>query len=139
MHKKTGTTLQDDDELTIPLQANQSYTVEGFLFMIASSNAPDCKIAFTIPAGSTMILGYHANYGDNNTNIASDILTTSGSASSSIPNNGAGKENPIFISGCVVTGASGGNLTLQWSQNSNNNANSTTIRANSFLRAMLAQ
>ena len=134
----TGTTLQNDDELVLPLQANQSYVIEGFLFMISASATPDCKIAFTVPAGATMILGFHANYGDNNTTLASDVLTTSGTASSMIPNAGAGKENPIFISGTVIMGATAGNLTLQWAQNTNN-SNSTTIRANSYIKATLVQ
>src|SRR6185436_13219047 len=77
----TGTTLQNDDELVIALQANESYVIDGFLFMIASNSTPDCKIAFTVPAGATMTLGYHANSGDDNTNIGTDILTTSGAAS----------------------------------------------------------
>lgn len=137
--QKTGATLQNDDQLAIPLQANESYIIEGFLFMIASGNSPDCKIAFTLPAGATMTLGYHSNYGDNNTNMASDILTTSGSASSNIPNNGNGKEAPVFISGSVVMGATAGSLQFQWAQNSNHNTQTITIRANSYIRAMLVQ
>lgn len=137
--QKTGTTLQNDDELFLPLQANQSYIIEGFVFMMAGGSTPDCKVAFTVPAGATMIIGFHANYGDNNTNIASDILTASGAASSSIPNSGAAKENPIFISGTVVMGATPGNLQFQWAQNANSNAQSITIRANSYFRATLIQ
>lgn len=137
--QRTGITLQNDDQLSIYLQANKSYIIEGFLFMIASGNSPDCKIAFTIPAGATMTLGYHSNYGDNNSNMASDILTVSGTASSSIPNNGNGKEAPIFISGSVVMGATAGVLHLQWAQNSNHNTQTVTIRANSYIRAMLVQ
>ncbi|MCX6292402.1 MAG: hypothetical protein NT126_11665 [Bacteroidetes bacterium] len=135
----TGTTLQNDDELAVPLQANQSYIIEGFLFMIASGSVPDCKLGFTVPAGATMTLGYHANYGDNNTSIATDILTAAGTAGSIIPNNGAGKENPVFISGSITMGSTSGNLQLQWAQNSNSNTQNTTVRANSYLRAMLVQ
>lgn len=137
--QRTGTTLQNDDELAIPLQANESYIIEGFLFMIAGGSNPDCKIAFTLPAGATMTLGYHSNYGDNNTNMATDILTVSGSASSNIPNSGSGKEAPIFISGSVIMGSTAGNLLLQWAQNSNHNTQTITIRANSYIRAMLVQ
>ena len=137
--QKTGTTLQNDDELAVPLQANESYIIEGFLFMIASGSSPDCKIGFTLPAGATMTLGYHSNYGDNNSNMASDILTASGAASSNIPNNGNGKEAPVFISGSVVMGSTAGNLQLLWAQNSNHNSQTTTVRANSYIRAMLVQ
>jgi hypothetical protein len=135
----TGTNLQNDDELALPLQANQTYIIEGFLFMIASSNVPDMKIAMTLPAGASMTLGFHANYGDNNTNIASDILLSSGVAGTLIPNNGSGKENPVFISGSVVMGSTSGNLQLQWAQNTNSNGQTVTVRANSYIRAMLVQ
>lgn len=137
--QKSGATLQSDDELVIPLQANETYIIEAFIFMIASGPSPDCKIGFTLPAGATMILGYHSNYGDNNTNMASDILISSGTASTLIPSNGTGKEVPIFISGSVVVGATSGNLQFQWAQNSNHNTQSTTIKAGSHVRAMLVQ
>jgi hypothetical protein len=134
----TGTTLQNDDELVIALQANESYVIDGFLFMIASNATPDCKIAFTVPTGATMTLGYHANSGDNNTNIGTDILTTSGSASVAIKSSGGStKENPIFISGCILMGSTAGNLTLQWAQSSNSAGNTVTIKTNSYLRAQL--
>lgn len=136
--QSTGATLQNDDELIIPLQANESYVIDGFLFMYASNASPDCKIAFTVPSGATMTLGYHANSGDNNTNIGTDILITSGTASTAIKSSGgATKENPIFISGCVVMGATAGNLTLQWAQNNNTAAQTVTVKENSYLRAQL--
>jgi hypothetical protein len=136
--QSTGTALQNDDELVIPLQANESYVIDGFLFMIAGNATPDCKIAFTVPSGATMTLGYHANMGDNNTNIGTDILTTSGSASVAVKSSGGStKENPIFISGCIIMGSTAGNLTLQWAQNSNSAGNTVTIKANSYLRAQL--
>lgn len=134
-----GTTLQNDDVLILALQANETYIIEGFLFMITSNSSPDCKIAFTVPTGASMTLGYQANYGDNNTNMSTDVLTTSGTASNTIKCNGTGKENPIVISGCIVMGSTAGNLTLQWAQNNNNNSNTTTIRANSYMRAMLVK
>lgn len=135
--QNVGTTLQNDNELVLPLQANESYLIEGFLFMICSNSSPDCKIGFTIPTGATMTLGYQANYGDNNTNMGSDILTASGTASVVIKSNGTTKENPIVISGCVNMGSTAGNLTLQWAQFSNQNSQTTTIKANSYIRAQL--
>lgn len=136
--QSTGTTLQNDDELVIPLQANEKYVIDGFLFMIASNATPDCKIAFTIPAGATMTIGYHANYGDNNTTMGTDILLTSGVSSVAIPSKGGvTKENPILISGCVIMGNTSGNLTLQWAQNSNSSGNTVTMKTNSYLRAQV--
>ncbi len=137
--QKSGATLQSDDELSLPLQANETYIIEGFVFMTATGSSPDCKVGFSLPAGATMILGYHANYGDNNTNMATDILLVSGTGSTMIPSNGTGKEVPIFISGSVVVGATSGNLQFLWSQNSNHNTQSTIIKAGSHIRAMLVQ
>lgn len=137
--QNTGTTLQNDNELVLALQANESYLIEGFLYMVANNGTPDCKIAFTVPAGATMVIAYHANYGDNNTNVATGILTASGTGSVDIPSGGGTKLNPIFISGTVVMGSTAGNLTLQWAQFANDNTNSTTIKANSNLRAVLVK
>jgi hypothetical protein len=136
--QNVGTTLQDDDELVIPLQANQAYAIEGFLFLIANGATPDLKIGFTLPAGATMIIGYHANFSDNNTNIATDILTASSASSNRIPSAGA-KENPVFVAGSVVMGNTAGNLKLQWAQFQNSDPTSVTVRASSYLKATLVQ
>jgi hypothetical protein len=122
--------LQDDDELkNITLGANQTYVVHGVLFASSTSNAPDIKIAFVPPTGSTMAIGF-TSVGQT---MAAGLLRVAGAASQRIPisNNNV---TVIQVNGTIVTGRAAGTLKLEWAQNTSN-ANGTAVLQGSYLKA----
>jgi hypothetical protein len=127
----SSSTLQNDDELVLTLSANTTYIIDGSIFATSTSGTPDIKIAFTLPTGAVMDLGFEAASAQSLRR--SEVLETSGVASSNIPIVIAAPTT-IQIGGTIKMGGTGGNVTLQWAQNSAN-ANPTTVMQGSYLRA----
>lgn len=119
-------TLQNDDELFFPIGANETWS---FRFtLLANANAtPDFKFAVTAPVGATCQVGmteYEA--GTSNSNLGC------GASSGLIPGSTA---NEVYeVVGTITNGATAGNVTLQWAQNTVNAAN-VTVYAGSYLLA----
>lgn len=125
--------LQDDDELkNITLGANQTYVVHGVLFASSTSNAPDIKIAFVPPIGSTMMIGFNSGSEVGQTTVTG-LLRVSGAASQRIPISKNGV-TVIHVNGTIVTGPTAGTLNLEWAQNTAN-ANGTAVLQGSYLKA----
>lgn len=124
----TQTTPQNDTELLKSVAANTTYVVEGMVFATSTSVAPDIKVAFTVPTGATMTIGYVAG---ESTATRADFLSVSGTAGGDIPI-GANVVTCIKISGTVVVGSTAGNVQFQWSQFTSNGTN-TTVKAGSFI------
>ncbi len=123
---QNSSTLQNDNNLVLTLEANRQYIVDGILFVSAGSILPDLKIAIAPPSGSTLAIGY--------LNDVSRGVLSGGTTSSNIPLPAGSTKIPVHFSGTVVTGATGGDAVLQWAQNTSN-ANATTIHTGSFIRA----
>ncbi|MBI2639308.1 MAG: LamG domain-containing protein [Candidatus Sungbacteria bacterium] len=128
----SSTTLQNDDELKLTLAANQTYTVDAVVFASSASSNPDLKIAFTVPSGATMTLGYIAA-SPNNLTTQGELLNSSGTASQVIPLR-ANAPVVIHVKGTVVVGSTAGDVTLQWAQFTSNST-ATTVKAGSYIRA----
>lgn len=119
-------TLQDDDELSFAIGANEAWS---FRFTVQATNnaTPDIKFAVTSPAGAVCKVGMsEAENALSNANIGCGISlgavpTTTGT-------------DMFEVYGTVVNGATAGNVTLQWAQNTANAA-VTTVRAGSYLHA----
>jgi hypothetical protein len=95
---------------------------------MANPNAtPDMKMAVTAPAGATCKVGFN----DQETAVA--VGNAACGVSSGIMT-GLTAEDTYEVFGTVVNGATPGNVTLQWAQNTANAAN-TIVRAGSFLHA----
>jgi hypothetical protein len=128
-------TLQDDDDLVLPLEANASYAFDAF-FIYDGATGGDLKVAFTVPAGATLAWsGYGQSTG---ATIASGVintfaLTSSGSAAG-VGAIGAGQKLTVRPQGIVRTGATAGNLQVQWAQNASD-PTATTMFTDSWLRA----
>jgi hypothetical protein len=122
-----STTLQNDNDLSMQVDAGKTYVVEGILFASSTSATPDIKIAFTTPSGSDVAIGYLSNGGSSDggmlqaANVASERMQ--------IPSNTA---VPIIIRGTIVAGASG-TLQLQWAQFALN-ANAVVLKRGSYLK-----
>lgn len=124
----SSTTLQDDDAFTFALKANTKYVISGGLFATSTVAQPDIKIAFTVPSGATMDIGYLAQGGSSRT---AELLETSGTASAQI-DIPANTNTLIQQFGSVVTSSTSGNLQLKWAQFSSN-ATATKIKQGSFI------
>jgi hypothetical protein len=133
-----STTLQDDDQLRFTIAAGESWAFE--MMVIATcpaSNNRDIKIAFTVPAGATIrwgasgptvavkagsLLGDSGNYA---------VATGPGPLVYGVANGAV--PTFIHITGVVVAGGSGGDVRMQWAQNSNG-TQPVIVEQNSYLR-----
>ncbi len=125
----SSTTLQNDDHLRLTLSGGTTYAVRGAIFATSTSGTPDIKIAYTVPSGATMDLGFLSGFAGNFNRA--ELLETSGSASAAIPI-GANQNTIIHVLGTVELGVTSGDLTLQWAQNTSN-GNATVVKEGSFL------
>lgn len=129
----SSTTLQDDNHLFLPLEANASYTVEGGLYYDGVFNAGNLKLTWALPAGATIYWSPNAPATGGTAAFASQA-TTSGNLTVGTYGTG-GTKTTASISATVMTAGTAGNMTLRWAQDASN-ATATTIYAKSWLRAI---
>jgi len=121
----SSTVLQNDDDLKLTLLENETYIIDGVIFASSTSATPDLKIAFFVPTGARLTIGY--------TNDLNEAILTSGATSSSITLP-ANTPTSVHIKGTVKTSGTSGDFQLKWAQNASNAA-STTVMEGSYLRA----
>ena len=119
-------TLQDDDQLFFPIAANEKWAFR-FVLQANAPATPDIKFAVTAPGGATCTVG---------------VLDAEGAVA--VGNLGCGVSSGLIVGnttndvyevvGTVVNGATPGNVTLQWAQNTANGAGSV-VYAGSYLLA----
>lgn len=129
----SSTTLQDDDELFVSVEANSVYMVEALL-CYDGATAGDFKFAFTLPSGATLNYGHMGtattiaaatgNTVDNRQIIETDTLAA-GAA-------GAGTILALPIWGILIISSTAGTMRLQWAQFASS-ATPTRMFAPSFL------
>ena len=127
----TGTTLVNDPNLVVPLEAVGSFAFGGVLFY-DSPTAADMKMAFTWPGAPTA-----SRWGATGrdiatvTNVAQSIITASGT---SAPFGGLGVGTPAMVQfeGYIRNTGVAGNLQLQYAQQVAD-AGNFTVRAGSRL------
>jgi hypothetical protein len=100
-----STTLQNDDELVLPVVANAVYKVELALIFDGVSGSGGLKMAWTAPAGASMA------WGDVNFAAAQSPGTTV-----SRNTGGAGVNVIQTVWGTLTTAGTAGSLQLQWAQ-----------------------
>jgi hypothetical protein len=136
----TGTTLQNDNELTVSGRANTNYSIIfGLLYTEAAGTGIDIKCAWTQPSGCTLNL---ANAGPNLawTGAAAaaeaewsawqnQTGTTTGTISFGSTNAAA---LSVLSLGSWKVGATAGSLQFQWAQQ-NSSASNLTVKAGSVL------
>jgi hypothetical protein len=128
----SSTTLTNDNDLVVSLEANATYEVDGYLMVFGSgAGLGDCKIDFTIPSGASMryTSGGVVNsnpataYEDTvNANTTARAIGTNGSVDMGVP-----------LRADIVMGSTAGSVQLRFAQNSSN-ATATGFRAGSRLR-----
>lgn len=122
-------TVQNDDQLLIALQPNVNYAFQAYIYYTAHEDG-DITLAFTVPAGATLVWGTAGFYDAALTVIGSVTITGSGSELDAGGLAGLGFAS--IITGTVAMGATAGNLQFQFSQ-ATSNANATTVKAGSYL------
>jgi hypothetical protein len=124
-------TLQNDDELFLPMAANDSMQVEGYIDAQGFSGGKDFKISFSVPAGAT--LNIYANWNQHGA-VGQAVFKATGDASGTIDYNPvAPLEQGVIFFGTVVTGNTAGNVQLTWAQFSASTT-SNTFKAGSYMQ-----
>lgn len=137
--RASTTTLVDDPDLVLTLEANATYVVEMFI-KYASVTAEQLKTAWTVPAG--------ANGGRSRVGISSTVNdTTTGGPFGNVAlgqhafattltygtRNSTANQVAAMEMGNVIT-TTAGTLALQWAQNTSG-ATGTIVAAGSYMRA----
>lgn len=130
-------TLQDDNHLTLPVDANSTYTFQLLLFVVsATNNTGHFKYTMAGPAGSSVD---YVQSAPNRSSLTTGSAATGewrGIQAPSTSTNALGASTTAtghIIWGTVVTGATAGNLTLQWAQ-ATADAAATTIKIRSWMK-----
>lgn len=119
-------TLQNDDHLFFAIGANETWNYR--FVLIANANVtPDIKFAVTAPAGATCKVNVidaegAVAVGNLGCGVSSGLIT------------GNTTEDLYEVVGSITNGATAGNVTLQWAQNTANAAN-VIVRQGSYLEA----
>lgn len=117
-------TLVNITSLVLPVVANATYAFEANLFF-TSGSTPDIKFAVVTPAGATTQWWSLDAFNTTWVRYASGGAVAIGTA---------GTEEAAELRGSVLTGATAGNIQLQFAQNGAN-ASNTIVRAHSSLTA----
>jgi len=120
--KNSDTTLADDDELVIALNANKAYGYY-FPFFFNSGAIPDIKFLLSIPAGATALLMDI---------LRGDTLTPVRNPSISRTFATTGVDQGIVYAGRIIVAGTPGNVALQWAQ-ANSDAGDTKVLRGSHL------
>lgn len=123
----SSTTLQDDDELFLTLEANGVYEFEALL-IITSDVTPDFKYLWNEADGT---FDFTQTLWETGAAVSQDSINEISAALAVIVTGTT--ENFILIKGIIIAAGAGGTLQLQWAQNTSD-AGSTVVKANSYLR-----
>src|SRR5687768_16117259 len=128
----SSTTVQDDNHLSMTLNANENYWLDG-LIIIDGALAGDFRLQFVVPSGTIRWLANGPSSGATATTDLVDRNWKAGSLTTIIGTIASGTETMMPVSGIIRTGASGGTFKLQWAQGTSS-ATATRVFIDSFLR-----
>ncbi|MGE3799459.1 MAG: beta strand repeat-containing protein [Candidatus Kapaibacterium sp.] len=145
--------LQNDDHMSIALEANKTYEISGAMYVKQTSSSggnPSLDITWTVPGGtgtgssnSTMMISYFANESKSgNSNTGADYRDQSGvgatSTGSAFSDIGLSTNMvTVHFKGLVITGSTSGNIVLQWTPTTSNSQ--ITVYKNSYMSASLVE
>jgi len=124
----SSTTLQNDDELTFSIGANETYIVHMSVNATMSASG-SIKYTVTAPSGATCNIG---SMGGDATGASAEI--TNGACSTTGAYGGGGTASLQTIDVTITNGMATGNVTLQWAQNASSGT-ATRVKAGSSLVA----
>lgn len=137
--RTSSTTMIDATGLTVPLAANATYLLDGYLAYLAGATTGDLRVALTVPTSTTghwALFAADLNAVDAGGNVITRRLETFGDANFLT----AGGSNYILpgvmctLRAYIATGSTAGNLQVRFAQNTTSTT-ATTIKAGSWLRA----
>ena len=129
----SSTTLQNDDDLVVAVNANETYEVEGILYVTSTNAGHDFKLAFTAPSGSTIKIPYSSSRAGSTNYLENDVLITSGTSGTVVDLN-SGNLHVITIRGTLRTSGTSGNFQLQWADDNTSGTQTVTVEIDSFLK-----
>ncbi|MGE3799449.1 MAG: hypothetical protein AB7H80_00350 [Candidatus Kapaibacterium sp.] len=131
----SSTTLQNDDDLVVALNANQTYEIQGILYITTTNAGHDFQMAFTVPSGASMKIPYFSSRAGSTNYLENDVLTTSGTAGT-VVDLASGTLQVVTVRGTVRTGGNSGDLQLQWADDNTGGTQTVTMETDSFLRVV---
>lgn len=129
----SNTTLQDDDELRLPVESFTNYDLGGYLGYTAASgaNIGGFKFTFTVPSGATLLW---SSFGTNvSVTPATDYDATANAAA--VTRSMAGNSGQVMAAqprGTLIVGSTAGFIQCRWAQHASN-ATATVVKAGSLL------
>ena len=132
----SSTTLQFDDALFLPIQANAQYIFDCYLlYEGGTAGSSDMRWTWSVPTGST--LRYQPIYANATSTLNASLGTsvagsTLMSGTSGAGTNGAGNLRGLSMNGTLIVGSTPGNLSLEWAQNTSS-ATPTIVHAQSYV------
>lgn len=121
--RNSTTTVADDSELVLALEANERYAIEATLIVSAHAT-PDFKFALTGTGTSTIWW---------TSDLDNDEAGPLGAGNEQSVN-GAGADTMVTLMGTIRVGGTAGNLSVQWAQDTSD-ANDTTLKDGSWIKA----
>jgi hypothetical protein len=112
----SSVTLQDDDELFVPVAANSTYEINNLIRMDGAT-AGDFNFQYTGPAGAAFSAQVHRLI-STAASISDDVIDSMEALSTPMAAGclGAGSTTPVRVEGILVVGGTAGTFRLQWAQ-----------------------
>lgn len=128
----SSTSVQDDDHLTMTLNANTNYWLDGVLISDGAVGG-DIKLQLVVPSGTVRWMADGIVSSATATVDLVDRFWKVGSTTTIIGTVASGTKSLIHISGIIRVAGSGGTFKLQWAQGTSSGT-ATRLFTNSFLR-----
>jgi hypothetical protein len=124
----SSTAYQNDNALVYSASANQVFEFEAYMFISGGNGG--IKIRVNIPSGASMKLYAELKKDDQHHWVYGKLSSSTDEVAWTTIDNTWGYAR---IRGIITMGSSGGNVQIQWAQNSSN-ATGTTVEAGSYLK-----
>lgn len=127
----SSTVLQNDNELFLPIAANEVWLVTGTYFFDSASATPGVKIGLSVPAGATVLWDASLAWATAPGNVVGAGYTTAATMVWGLN----GSTNPVTVKYRVINSSTAGNFQLTWCQQVSNGT-ATNLRKYSNLAAL---
>ena len=125
----SSTTLVNDSQLKFAVEANTTYLFNIWLWVYAADGTPDIKLTVVGPSGSTLYWSPSTYYATSDgTNALGTVNAGTVTLNAFVD---ANERNQLYF-GSILNGATAGDVTLQWAQNTSSGT-ATTIKAGSYI------
>lgn len=129
-------TLAADPTLSIPIAANQSVIIRGFI-TVTSAATPDFKYRLTGPATPSEVRIQCVHGAASGVTAPSNAVRDAYDSADLVFLMTGTQSGTILVNMEVVNGANSGNIAFEWAQNTSD-AGNTTVRTNSYLEYQYA-